>query len=403
VITSNTYDLVVVGAGIVGAATAYEFQNRNPGCSVAVVEKESRPATQQTSHNSGVIHAGVYYKPGSMKARLCIDGRKRMLEFCEAENIPYRISGKLIVAIDESELPRLETLRERSIANGVGELEQLDAAQLREIEPNASGIAALHIPGTAVTDYELVTKRLLAIVEERGGSVRYDFAVMSMTDGPAHVEVRSQHDDVVRGSHVVTCTGTQADRTQRLLQEDSDFAILPFRGAYYELKPHAAQRVQSMIYPVPDPRFPFLGVHFTRHIDDSVSCGPNAVLSPARSGERRFAVAPRDLFDAMRFAGTWKLACKYWRECFAEMSRDLSKRRFTAAARRYMPDIEVHDLEEYHFGIRAQAVRHSGALIDDFDFARSGRTLFVRNAPSPAATASLAIAGHVLDELAASA
>lgn len=396
---SSVFDLAVIGAGIVGAATAHEFLNRHPGASVVVLEKESLPAQHQTSHNSGVIHAGVYYKPGSLKARLCIEGHRRMVDFCEHYHLPYRVSGKLIVAVDESELDRLETLRERSIANGIANIEQLPQTALREIEPYSGGIAALHIPSTAITDYGLVTKQLIKNLRAGDAEVLYSFAVVAIDAGSASTEVRSKDGRTIRAKAVVACTGTQADRTQRLVEQDDDFSVLPFRGAYYDLKPSVAAQVQSMIYPVPDPRFPFLGVHLTRHIDDTVSCGPNAVLSPARSGHHRFSLTPRDLYDALRFPGTWVLARKYWRECGGEALRDISKRRFAAAAQRYLPGLQSDDLVDYHFGIRAQAITRAGALVDDFNFSRVGNTLFVRNAPSPAATASLSIATYIVDQL----
>lgn len=396
---AEVFDLAVIGAGIVGAATARAFQQQHPGSRVALLEKEARPAQHQTSHNSGVIHAGVYYKPGSLKASLCIEGHRRMVSFCEQHEIPYRTSGKLIVAVDDSELERLETLRQRAIANGVANITKLDQAGLRDVEPHAAGIAALHIRATAITDYEAVTKQLVENLRHDGADVLFDFDASSIVRELGTVIIQARSGQIVRAQRVVACTGTQADRTQRMLQEDPDFSVLPFRGAYYDLKPEAAARVRSMIYPVPDPRFPFLGVHFTRHIDDTVSCGPNAVLSPARSGGRRLAVTPRDLFDAARFRGTWKLAQKYWRECLVELMHDVSKQRFAKAAARYLPDLEAVDLTDYHFGIRAQAVKRSGDLIDDFDFRRVGPVLFVRNAPSPAATAGLAIADHILNEL----
>lgn len=396
---SDIYDLAVVGAGIVGAATAQAFQTRFAGARVVLLEKEAGPAVHQTSHNSGVVHTGVYYRPDSLKAKLCVEGHRRMLEFCEEHRIPHRVTGKLIVAVNESELGRLKALRERSAQNGVKAVTWITQGGLKELEPHAGGIAALHIPDTAITSYELVTRQMIQNILRADGDVQFNFELNDINIEAKSAALRSTRNQYIRARMVVVCTGVQADRTQRLVLDDRDFSILPFRGAYYELKPEAARRLNALIYPVPDPRFPFLGVHITKHIDDSASCGPNAVLSLARSSYYRHAVTPKDLVEVLRFPGTWMLARKYWREGTHELIRDVSKRRFARAAQRYMPELTASDLENYHFGIRAQALTRLGNLIDDFDFVRSKNVLFVRNAPSPAATASLAIADHILNVL----
>jgi L-2-hydroxyglutarate oxidase LhgO len=371
-------DVAVIGGGIVGLAIAREVLARRPRAHVVVFEKEASVAQHQTSHNSGVIHSGVYYAPGSLKATLCVRGAALMRAFCVAHGVPMSVGGKLIVAASGDELPRLQILRERAEANGVEGAAMVGPGGIAAIEPAAVGVAALHVPATAVTDYAEVARHLAVEVTSAGAEVRTGH----------QVDVASSVD----AGTVIVCAGLQSDRLAR----SADVRIVPFRGSYHHLAPAAADRVRSMIYPVPDPRFPFLGVHFTRHVDGSVSVGPNAVLALARERYTRRAVDRRDISETLGFRGTWAMARRYWRAGAAEVVRDTSTRLFVRDARRYVPSVDRADFAPGGMGIRAQAVRRDGTLVDDFEFRREGNVLHVINAPSPAATASLAIAEHVV-------
>lgn len=398
-------DHIVVGGGIVGLAVGHALLQRHPGSEVIVVEKESAVAQHQTGHNSGVIHSGVYYQPGSAKAELCVRGAAAMKRFCSEHGIEVRELGKLIVAIDDSEIPALNELERRALANGVQGVTRLDAAGIHDVEPAAAGISALHVPTTAVVDYTKVAETLASEISALGGQVILGFEVLGVRNDSSNgsdrgspkpqAVVESVDGQTLRANQAVVCAGLQSDR----LAPDQSLRIVPFRGSYFDLTPKAADLVHSMIYPVPDPRFPFLGIHFTRHIDDVVSCGPNAVVALARERYRRWALQPRDLWQTLRFGGSWKLARRYWRAGLDELTLDLSRRRYLAAARRFLPDLAATDLLHGSMGIRAQAVTSDGMLVDDFSFYADGAVLHVRNAPSPAATASLAIAERIVDEL----
>ena len=390
----------MVGAGILGLATAAELSRRRPEWSVVVLEKESAPALHQTGRNSCVIHSGVYYAPGSFKARLCTRGRELLLGFCDDEGVPYEICGKVIVATHERELAALDELEHRGNANGVEGIRRIGADELRELEPHCRALVALHVPTTGLVDYRLVSERLRARVESGGGSVALGAEVEAIREGPGAVRVATSRGEL-EASHVVACAGLQADRlVARTTPSVADgTAIVPFRGDYFALRPDARRLCRNLIYPVPDPRFPFLGVHVSRRPDGEVWAGPNAVLALAREGYRRRDVNARDALQTLRSRAFWRLARRYWRMGLAETYRDVVRRAFAREVARYLPEIRRRDLVPAPAGIRPQALRPDGTLVDDFLFAQTARVLHVQNAPSPAATSSLAIAELVADRL----
>jgi (S)-2-hydroxyglutarate dehydrogenase len=365
--------VAVVGGGIVGLATAHELIQR--GAAVTLFEKESTLAFHQTGRNSGVIHSGVYYKPGSAKARLCVRGGALLRQFCDENGVPWRECGKLIVARSADELPRLEELHRRGVENGVPRLALLD--RFDEIEPHAAGIRALHVPTAAIVDYRAVARALASRIEAAGGTIRLSTKIAALPSG---------------FDRVVVCAGLHADRVART----SELKIVPFRGEYYSVK---RDLVRGLLYPVPDPRFPFLGVHFTRTIGGGLEAGPNAVLALAREGYRWRDVNPRDALETLAYPGFWRLIAKVWRTAAGEVARSLSKRAFTRALQSLVPSIEIDDLVRAPAGVRAQALARDGALVDDFAFEQRGNVLHVLNAPSPAATAALAIAQEIADRL----
>jgi (S)-2-hydroxyglutarate dehydrogenase len=394
----GTYDLAIVGAGLVGLATARELLSRHPDLRVAVVEKEERVAAHQSGHNSGVLHSGVYYTPGSLKARLCVDGKRRVEEFADRHGIPFERCGKLIVAVSEDELGRLDVLAERARANGVVDARLVGPSELREIEPHAAGIRALHVPGTGIIDFALVAQAYAHEVQAAGADVLLGRRVSDvLTRGDRQV-LRTQGGDI-ETRFVITCAGLHADTLSPAEAPPSDERIIPFRGSYYSMTPGSRHLVRGLIYPVPDPSLPFLGVHFTKRIDGEVWAGPNAVLALAREGYRRRSVAPGDALTTFRFPGFWRLARRYWRTGALELWRDSVKRAYVRELQRYVPAVRSADLLPGPSGVRAQAVRSNGAMIDDFSLAETPRFIQVRNAPSPAATASLAI-GHYLADVA---
>ena len=384
-------DVAIIGAGILGLATARELLTRRPGLSVAVLDKEDRVAAHQTGHNSGVLHAGLYYAPGSLKARLCREGKEAVERFAAEHAIPVERCGKLVVALDETELGRFHDLHARAVANGVKSLELLGPDGIREHEPHAAGIAALWSPGTGIIDFRRVAEALADEARERGGTVHLGRPVDRVERRPAEIVLHTPAGPVVAG-HVIACAGLHADALARQCGDDGPERIVPFRGDYYTLQGEARARVNGLIYPVPDPRFPFLGVHLTRRIDGSVLAGPNAVLAFAREGYRRRDVRPRELAAVIALPGFRRLAARYWRMGAEEMWRDVSKRAFLRAVQRYLPALGASDLRFGPSGVRAQAVDPDGTLVDDFRLGGDDRALTVRNAPSPAATASLAIA-----------
>jgi (S)-2-hydroxyglutarate dehydrogenase len=390
-------DLVIIGGGIVGLATGYQFLQRNPGRNVAILEKESQLAQHQTGHNSGVMHSGIYYKPGSLKALNCRAGKKAMEEFAREEGIPYELCGKVIVATSESELPRMQALYERGLANGV-QCKVIDQAALRDLEPHCAGIRALHVPEAGIIDYPAVCNRLAEKIQAAGGTLVLSARVAGLVENPGEVVAQSSAGEF-HAQQVVNCAGLHSDRITALAGGQSSAKIIPFRGEYYEVKPTAEHLCQNLIYPVPDPQFPFLGVHFTRMIRGGVECGPNAVLAFAREGYRKRDLNLRDLAEMLGYPGFRKLMARHWRMGLEEMWRSFSKGAFLRALQRLIPEIRSRDLEPAPAGIRAQAVSITGGLVDDFAFHESKRILHVINSPSPAATASLAIGKAIVEKL----
>ena len=392
------YDLVVVGAGILGLATARELLSRRRGLGLAIIEKEPRICAHQSGHNSGVIHSGIYYAPGSLKARLCVAGARELYAYCERHGIPTERCGKVIVATDSSELGRLQDLHERGRANGVEGLEMIGPERIREIEPHCSGIRALWSSCTGIVDYTLVAEQYAEEVLGAGGEVQTGRELRGLRLSDGHVVLETTAGEM-KARRVITCAGLYADRVARLSGGAREPRIVPFRGDYWQLRPQARHLCRNLIYPVPDPAFPFLGVHGTRRIGTGeVWLGPNAVLAMSREGYRRFDVRPRDLAQAVFNRSFQRLARKYWRMGAIEVWRDYSKRAFWRSVRRYLPDVTLDDMVPGPSGVRAQALDPSGALVDDFVVDQQGdRILHVRNAPSPAATSSLAIGRLIAD------
>ncbi len=390
----------MVGAGLVGLATAYQLLRRRPGLDVVVVDKEHRVAAHQSSHNSGVVHAGVYYAPGSLKARLCLDGRSALERFAERHGIPVERCGKVIVALDEGELGRLAALRDRAVGNGVPGVREMGPAEMAEVEPHVVGVRALHVPTTAIVDFERVARAYADEVRAGGGALRLGCRVDAVREDGSRGVVLLTSEGELRARLVVTCAGLHADRLARS-GGGADVRIVPFRGDYYTLTPPARGLVTGLVYPVPDPALPFLGVHFTRRIDGEVWAGPNAVLAFAREGYGRTDVNPAELADTLRYPGFWRLARRYWRTGLVEMWRDIAKSAFVKELRRYVPDLASSDLTFGPSGVRAQAVSADGAMVEDFAIDESEHAIHVRNAPSPGATASLAIGAHLADLAAA--
>lgn len=388
----------IVGGGIVGLAIGREITRRRPGATVVVFEKQDRVATHQTGHNSGVVHAGIYYRPGSLKAELCTRGRHLLREYCAERGLPYEQCGKLVVAVDASELGRFDALERTARANGVPGLRRVDGRGIAEIEPHATGLAALHSPHTAITDYVAICESFARDIVAGGGSVEVSTEVLDLRRRAGGIEVLTDR-GVRRVGEVVVCAGLQADRMSQRLDGDAGPRIIGFRGEYMRVDDAKRDLVRAMVYPVPDPRYPFLGVHFTRRVTGELEVGPNAVLAPSREGYRRGDVSVRDLADALRWPGFWPLARQHWRTGVREVTGSLSVRRYMSAAQRYVPSIGASDVSRAGFGIRAQAVARDGTMVDDFRITGSDGVTCIRNAPSPAATSSLAIAQYVADRM----
>jgi L-2-hydroxyglutarate oxidase LhgO len=389
-------DLLVIGAGIVGLATALEFTRRLPRLRVLVVEKESRVAAHQTGHNSGVIHSGLYYKPGSLKARNCVAGCASMKAFCTEHGVRHEECGKLVVAISEEEVPRLQALHERGRANSVPGLRMLSRDEFRDVESHCEGLAALHVPSTGIVDYAAVAQKYAELIGQAGCDTMFNAEVTGLREdnGANVVETKG---GVFRARYVINCAGLYSDTITRMAGVETSLEIIPFRGEYYEVRPERRYLIRNLIYPVPDPRFPFLGVHFTRRVNGSVEAGPNALLAFRREG---YTGAEPDLGEAaemLRFRGFWKLAGKYWKKGLAEQYRSRVKSAFTKALQKMVPELQESDLAPGGSGVRAQAVDREGNLVDDFRFVASGRMIHVCNVPSPAATASLEIGREIVD------
>ncbi len=404
--SKQSYDVAIVGAGLVGLATARELLIRQPELRVVVLEKEPVLASQQSGHNSGVIHSGIYYTPGSLKARACVAGHRAMLEFCQDQGIPFELCGKVIVALDESELPRLEDLYQRGIANGVPGLEMIGPERLRELEPYATGIKAIYSPQTGITDFVKVAHAYAHTIQQCGGEIITGCKVAAFSNkgkqtlllctqprtnaGNAQVEIETRY--------IITCGGLQADKLSQMSSKKAEIHILPFRGDYYVLRPERRHLVRALIYPVPDPRFPFLGVHFTRRLDGAVWAGPNAVLAFAREGYQRWKINPKDLWEILSYSGFWKMAARYWKMGLAEMYRDYVKAAYVKELQRYLPELQADDIVPGPSGVRAQALANDGRLMDDFLIQHGENIVHVLNAPSPAATSSLVLARLIVDE-----
>ena len=393
------YDYVIVGGVIVGVATAWQLKKRQPDRSVLLLEKESQLASHQTGHNSCVIHAGVYYAPGSLKAKLCKAGAAATIQFCEENDIPYEQCGKLLVATNELEHERMLALFERSKENGL-DVELIDADELRRREPNVKGIGAILVKTTGIVDYVRICTRMAEQFQEMGGELRFDTCVTDLSESADSIVITTADGDAIEMQFLITCAGLMADRVTSMLAIDIDFQIIPFRGEYYRLPASKNNIVKHLIYPIPDPDLPFLGVHLTRMIDGSVTVGPNAVQGWKREGYGRINISVRDVSDMLRFPGFWKVALGNLKTGIAETWDSFWKPGYLKRVQKYCPSIQMQDLEPYPAGIRAQAVLRDGTLVHDFLFAQSRRSLHVCNAPSPAATSAIPIGEYICDKVA---
>ncbi len=393
------YDIAIVGGGIVGLAAGLALVNRKPGTKICILEKERELGAHQTGNNSGVIHSGLYYKPGSAKAKTCVDGARRMVAFCKEHGIAHEICGKIVVATCESELPALAELYRRGVANGVAGIEEIGAERIREIEPHAAGIKALWVPSTGIVDYPAVARKYGALIAAKGGVVQTGVKVTGIHRNKDFGETLVTSAGEIQAKQIINCAGLHSDRVARLSGAKPDAKIVPFRGEYYTLKPEAEHLVKGLIYPVPDARFPFLGVHFTRMILGGVEAGPNAVLALKREGYGKFSFNLRDAAESLTYPGFWRLAFKYWRTGIGEIARSFSKAACVKALQKLVPEIQAADLEEGGAGVRAQALLNDGTMVDDFRIVREEGAIHVLNAPSPAATASLAIGEQIADML----
>jgi (S)-2-hydroxyglutarate dehydrogenase len=393
----ETCDLAVVGGGIVGLAVARELIQRRPTASVCVLEREAEVGAHQTGHNSGVIHAGVYYEPGSLKARLCVEGAREMYEYCEQRGIANERCGKLIVATDRSELARLDEIERRGNANGVPGLRRIDAGEIERLEPHVRGVDGLHSPNTGIVDFSSVAREYARDVREAGGVVATGCGVQDVEIKPRSLRIAHARGTLEAGN-AIFCAGAWADRLAVVAGADPDPRIVPFRGAYLQLVPERRHLVRSLIYPVPDPSLPFLGVHLTKHIDGGVLIGPTARIAGARDAYSLSKIRRRDVLDTLAWPGTWKMLGRFWSTGVTELRHAALRSAFVKAAARFLPELRTADVEPSFAGVRAQALGRDGRLVDDFVFSHTERALHVRNAPSPAATSSLAIARHVAEE-----
>ena len=392
---SPRYDIAIIGGGIVGMATAMALTARWP-LDLIVLEAEDRLAAHQTGHNSGVIHSGLYYKPGSLKAQNCVAGRQAMYRFCEEHNIPHDRCGKLVVATQASEIPLLEKLEERGRANNLQGVRRLKAEELKEYEPHVAGVAGLLVPETGIVDYTAVTQKYGELVQQRGGTIQTKTRLLSCQAETNELRLSTTQGEI-RTRYLINCGGLQSDRVAHLCGVDPGLKIVPFRGEYYELIPERQHLVNNLIYPVPDPQFPFLGVHFTRMIHGGVEAGPNAVLAFKREGYQKTSFSPGDAWEIATYPGFWHLAAKHWRMSLGEFHRSFSKHAFVTALQKLLPELQLNDIHPAGAGVRAQALEPNGFLVDDFRIVEAARMIHVLNAPSPAATASISIGQTIAD------
>lgn len=391
-------DIIIVGGGIVGCATAMNLLQKNPKLNLLLLEKESELAMHQTGRNSGVIHSGLYYKPGSLKAQNCREGYVKLINFCEQEQVPFEICGKIVVATNNAELPMLDELHKRGTANGLQKIRKISREKIKEIEPNCEGISGLFVPETGIVDYKLVTEKYCKKIKSLNGEIQLNEHILRIDNKLDFVDVIGKNKSWTAKS-VVVCTGLQSDRLSQNDYAKPLFKIIPFRGEYYKLKKNAYGLVKNLIYPVPNPAFPFLGVHFTRMINGEFECGPNAVLAFGREAYKKTNFNFKDTWETITWPGFHKVLRKYWREGLGEMHRSLSKQAFVKALQKLVPNIKADDIEPAGSGIRAQACDRDGNLLDDFSIQFNGRVINVGNAPSPAATASLAIGNYLSDQV----
>ena len=386
--------VIIIGGGLVGLATAYKLQSRFPSARVTVLEKEDKVCAHQSGHNGGVLHSGLYYKPGSLKARLAVSGIREMVAFCQEHAVPHEICGKLVVAATEAEVPRLRDLHERGTQNGLEGMRLLNREQMREVEPHVGGLAALHVPQEGIVDYDKVSQALQKQIEAKGGSVVLGAKVTALQLRDGEWRIGSTAGDYT-ADFVINCAGLHCDRVSMLAGEKREVRIVPFRGEYHRIRPESQHLVRNLIYPVPDPQFPFLGVHFTRLIHGGIEAGPNAVLALAREGYRKTDIRLADVWDALTFSGLWRFMAKHKRMSWEELQRSLSRRLFCESLQKLVPEVQVADLAPGGAGVRAQAMSPDGTLLQDFCLLNRPRALHVLNAPSPAATASLAIGQEI--------
>jgi L-2-hydroxyglutarate oxidase len=390
------YDVIVIGGGIVGLATAYQTLLKRPGLKVLLLEKESKLAAHQTGNNSGVVHSGLYYKPGSLKATNCINGYKMLLDFCDQEGIEYDLCGKVVVATNETQKPLLENLYQRGLQNGLDQISRISIEELKEIEPHVNGVAALKVPYTGIIDYKQVAEKYGEKINDLGGEILLNSKVIDIIESAATTLVSTQN-QTFETSLVINCCGLYSDKIARKTSGDVDLKIIPFRGEYFKLIPEKEYLVKHLIYPVPDPNFPFLGVHFTRMMKGGIEAGPNAVLAFSREGYKKSQINLAELAETLMWPGFQKVAWKYWKTGLGEMYRSFSKAAFTKALQELIPEIQENDLVDGGAGVRAQACDRTGGLLDDFSIIETKKAINVCNAPSPAATSSLSIGNTVSD------
>lgn len=392
------YDYVIVGGGIVGLSAAYKLLKRTPNLKVALIEKESIEASHQTSNNSGVIHSGIYYKPGSLKAINCRNGYQQMIDFCKQHSVPFEVCGKVIVATEEKELKSLIEIYNRGIQNGLSEIKMISKEETREIEPHVDSVKSIYVPYTGIIEYKEVCKQLCKLIQSFGGNLIFNTRLLDITEQTDSLNLITDKASY-QTKFLINCAGLFSDKIAKLMNPELNLQIIPFRGEYYDLMPEKENLVKNLIYPVPDPDFPFLGVHFTRMMKGGVEAGPNAVLALKREGYSWGDFSLRDTLDILSFPGFYLFAAKYWKAGFAEVYRSISKKQFTRSLQKLIPEIQEEDLVKGGAGVRAQACYKNGKLVDDFIFIKNKRALHVCNAPSPAATASLAIADQIISQL----